>query len=222
MIIGRKGKSKKCVTGHTLQPIIKGGKIMSNTISKPMEYKHIVGDFDFKAYYESVKRNVERFPNECAAELQHTYAPFAQRVKHEQDTYRFCDREYIIYKLMQATYPPILELYARAEVLSLPYSGMFTVNQYPALRERFIHSNKLRTARFHRNLQANGQTEEQYYREFYIECKHKQYAMIAQLIETHPVINPDVDFKQFISDVNYANRVSEEIITHDDIYAEIY
>lgn len=195
---------------------------MSSVISKPMEYKHIVGDFDFKEYYESVKRNVERFPNECGVELQRTYAPFAQIVKKEQETYRYCSREHIIYKLMQLTYLPILELYAKSEVLEKPYREMFTVNQFPALRERFIKSNKLRTARFYRNLQASGQTEEEYYREFYIECKFKQYAMIAKLIETHPVINPDLDFKQFISDVSYAERVSEEIITHDDIYAEIY
>lgn len=176
----------------------------------------------FEQIYKSHAKLADRFPKEVEADLRKVFTPITREVKDRQETYRYNVDEKVMYKVMQAAYPPLLELFAEVDVRSTPNESFFRAFRIAEDRQKFINSNELRKARFFRHLQNAQMSEDEYYKDFAIRMTAKKYSLIAALIEMHPTENPDVDFKQYLSDIDYPERTAKEILYHDDVYAEIY
>ena len=184
--------------------------------------KNIGANNTFEGYYKAVSKNAERFPTECLIELDKTFDPAVSMVRRTQEGYKDGPPTYIKYCLMSKAYLPILELYARCEVLETPHEQFWFRFRAADDRRKFINSNKLRTARFYKYLNERKMTEEQYYREFAIRTQLKHHSIAGQVVRTHPIAKPEENARQWASDVDYPNRVAKEVIYHDNVYAEIY
>lgn len=183
--------------------------------------KKLIGG-SVEGYYKSVSRHADTLPTECLVELSRTYVALAEIVKANQEQYRYTPTGYVMYKLMKGMYLPMLELYCKCEVLETPKEDFWIRQRFATERDRFIKSNKLRTARFYRNLESNGQTEEEYYKDFAIRTLTVQRSIIAQVIESHPTVSEEMDARQYYSDLTYPERVSKEIVMNDYVFAELY
>ena len=197
----------------------------TRTAPKPIEIPESLKEtYIGTKHIDQLEKLCDDYPEAVYDKIYDDFTETCNKMKLEQEDYRHCDTNCFVYAVMYKVNPRILDTYTKAQLLLQKpqfMNGSYS-HPYQYARRKFIFENKLRTARFYRQLGEENISEGEYFFRFMLKVLQKERTMIAQTVVSHPTANPDIDFRQWMSDLYYPMNVAKEIIYEQNVYVELY